>query len=497
MKILIVNKFLYPNGGSETYILELGRQLQAMGHEVQYFGMEHPDMCVGNALGAYTSNMDFHSSNKFKKAVLPFKIIYSFEARRKIRMVLDDFKPDVVHLNNINFQITPSVIYEIRKWDKDRHNKNTHDTEYQHGEVNYGNRCSRTKIIYTAHDYQWICPNHMLYIPVNAEEQSRACPDEMGNTNGKRSVPVCRGEICDRCKGGHFIECTKHNCIHNSKARSLIGSIEGYYYKWRKTYSMVDTIICPSRFLYDKFADNTRLKDKLVVMHNFIERNRDSGAVMPSDVANTSDNKSAEQTYSAGAAHSISCNASGNYVLYFGRFAEEKGVRTLLETTKYLPDIPFVFAGSGPLEDEIRSFADNNDNVSFVGFKTGDELKELISKATFSVYPSEWYENCPFSVMESISLGIPVLGSDIGGIPELIICSHTKKVSTSASECVATIRSEECGLLFKPGDITDMSDKIRTMWSDRDMLSKLIDNCSKSVFYSLEEYTKKFIDLVQ
>lgn len=96
MKILLVNKFLYPNGGSETYVFEVGRQLEKMGNEVQYFGMEHEGRIVGNHAESYTSNMDFHSG-KLAKFLYPFKIIYSVEARRKIREVLEDFEPDVVH----------------------------------------------------------------------------------------------------------------------------------------------------------------------------------------------------------------------------------------------------------------------------------------------------------------------------------------------------------------------------------------------------------------
>ena len=88
MKILIVNKFLYPNGGSETYIFQLGEQLAQMGHEVQYFGMEHEGRIVGNAAESYTSDMDFHSG-KIKKLLYPFRIIYSREARKKIRRVLE------------------------------------------------------------------------------------------------------------------------------------------------------------------------------------------------------------------------------------------------------------------------------------------------------------------------------------------------------------------------------------------------------------------------
>ena len=117
MKVLIVNKFLYPNGGSETYIFEIGKQLEKLGHEVQFFGMEHEGRIVGNNVGAYTSDMDFHTG-KIDKLLYPFKILYSFDAKKQIRKVLEDMQPDVVHLNNINFQITPAVIDEIYNFRK-------------------------------------------------------------------------------------------------------------------------------------------------------------------------------------------------------------------------------------------------------------------------------------------------------------------------------------------------------------------------------------------
>ena len=115
----MVNKFLYPNGGSETYIFRLGEELTRLGNEVQYFGMEHEGRIVGNRAGCYTSDMDFHGGG-LQKLVYPFKIIYSVEARRKIRRVLEDFQPDVVHLNNFNFQLTPSILYEINRYSRKR-----------------------------------------------------------------------------------------------------------------------------------------------------------------------------------------------------------------------------------------------------------------------------------------------------------------------------------------------------------------------------------------
>ena len=92
MRVLIINKFLYPNGGSETYIFKLGEALEQHGHEVQYFGMEHEGRCVGNRVNAYTSDMDFHGGSKLSKLTYPIKTIYSKEARVQLRKVLDDFK---------------------------------------------------------------------------------------------------------------------------------------------------------------------------------------------------------------------------------------------------------------------------------------------------------------------------------------------------------------------------------------------------------------------
>lgn len=411
MKILMVNKFLYPNGGSETYIFELGKELIRQEHEVQYFGMEHPDRIVGNNVGAYTSNMDFHGGNKLAKLLAPLKIVYSFEARRQIRKVLDDFKPDVVHLNNINFQITPSIIYEIRSWEK----KQKRDADYK-----------GCKIVFTAHDYQWICPNHMLYIPQ-------------------------RGEVCERCKGGRYIECTKNNCIHGSKVRSLIGTIEAYYYKWRKTYGMVDTIICPSRFLFDKYAEDPILRDKLVMMHNFI-------------IANTLEVPEKKN--------------DDKYVLYFGRYDVQKGIKTLIAVCKSLPDVQFIFAGSGPLENELCGIP----NIKNVGFKTGAELRELIANAAFSVYPSEWYENCPFSVMESQMYGTPVIGANIGGIPELII--HDDKLNVT-------------GQVFESGDVQGLRSCILNMYNNENVLQTMIANCRSCNYYiSIDEYLNYMLNSI-
>ena len=397
MKILMVNKFLYPNGGSETYIFKLGEYLERQGHKVQYFGMEHEGRCVGNHAEAYTSDMDFHGGSKLSKLTYPIKTIYSSEARKKIRLVLEDLQPDVVHLNNFTYQITPSVILEIKKWSKQT-----------------GHKC---KIIFTAHDYNLVCPNHMCNNP---------------NTH----------ENCEKCLGGHFMNCFKGKCIHGSTAKSAVGTMEAMFWKMKGTYKYIDSMICCSEFMKTKMDSNPLFASKTIALHNFIDK---------------VEWKEAEKK---------------DYVLYFGRFSEEKGINTLVETCDLLPDIQFVFAGSGPLEDKVNQLK----NVRNVGFKTGDALDKLIREAKFSICPSEVYENCPFSVMESQQRGTPVIGANIGGIPELI----TDGVD---------------GRLFTSRDSKQLASIIKELWNNSAVTDKYAKACLNLERDDLEAYCKKLIPI--
>lgn len=153
------------------------------------------------------------------------------------------------------------------------------------------------------------------------------------------------------------------------------------------------------------------------------------------------------------------------YVLYFGRFSEEKGIGTLIQAAKELPDVHFIFAGTGPLDSEINGVA----NIKNVGFQKGENLEKLIREAKFSVYPSEWYENCPFSVMESQMYGTAVLGANIGGIPELI-------------------RVGETGELFESGNKEELKSKIREMSQKQ----YKVDGVS---FDTVDEYCRKLMKI--
>lgn len=394
MKVLLVNKFLYPRGGAETYFLKVGKELEKKGNVVQYFGMYDKKNTVGNTLNLYTKNMDFHTS-KFRKVLYPFKIIYSFEAKKKIKKLIKEFKPDIIHLNNINFQLTPSII----------------DAAYK----------MKVPVIQTVHDYQMICPNHFLY-------------------NWKEKC------ICEKCIKGSKWNCTKYNCIHNSKIKSVLGSIEGILYsKILRTYSKVDLYICPSKFLEEKLLENNAYNNKTISLCNFIELDNEYCALPKED-----------------------------YILYFGRLAEEKGLLDLMDAMKQLPNIKLKIAGKGPLESIIKS----KDNIEYVGFKTGNELKKLISKAKFAVYPSVWYENCPLSILEAESYGTPVITANYGGMKELVENNAT-------------------GILINEINSETLKDAIEQLYNDDKKIEKMKENCIKKrkKMITLDQYVDKLINL--
>lgn len=388
MKILMVHKYLYAGGGADIYMLELGKYFSEHGHEVQYFGMADEKNIVGNAAESYTCNIDFHRKS-IKTLAYPFKIIYSCEARVKIRAVLEDFKPDIVHLHNINFQLTPSIIYEIKKYN--------------------------IPIVITVHDAQIVCPCHKLYTET-LKKPCMACVD-----------------------GGKYINCIKYRCSFNSLPKSILAAVEAYYYHTRKTYDLIDRYICVSDFMKSVFARGGIDERKMSVLP-VSSRFQKATSVTP---------------------------VSGEkYVLYFGRMIEVKGIRTLFKACSALPDIRFKMVGSGPLEEEARQLP----NVECLGFRNGSELESIISKAAFTICPSEWYENSPATIVESQALGVPVVGARIGGIPEKIEDGRT-------------------GLLFESGNVEDLKKTIQTLYRNDKLIAEMRANCLDTLLVvGLPEY---------
>ncbi len=396
MKILFVNKFLYPRGGAETYVLKIGEELTRRGHQVEYFGMYDEKNTVGNSLGLSTVNKDFHEAG-VEKVLYPLHIIYSLEAKEKMKRVIRHFQPDIIHFNNINFQLTPSV-------------------------VDAGAACG-VPMVQTVHDVQMLCPNHMMM----EYRSQKLCKDCLGRKNK--------------------FACVRKRCIHGSLFKSIIGAIEGTVYECNSTYDKIDRFICPSRFIENKLLMESRFRGRTIMLHNFL-----------SEVT--------EEIHAK----------KEPYVLYFGRLSEEKSIGRILKACRLLPDIPFIIAGSGPLEEMCRKCT--LPNVTYVGFKTGRELKELVAKAQFTLHLSIWYENCPLALLESQALGTPVLGNRIGGIPELVEEGKT-------------------GILNDVFTPEAYAEKIRALYEDKDLLAEMSAHClsKKDYMMTLEGYADQMLKL--
>lgn len=221
MKILLVNKFLYPRGGAETYVEGLGSALKKCGDEVQYFGMYDDKNTMRNDWGIYTSPVDFHQQAA-ENALYPFRIIYSREAYQKMFTLLTEYKPDIVHLNNFNYQLTPSIIDAAA--------------------------LLKIPVVMTTHDSQFLCPNHLMYDP-NLDT------------------------ICTKCiETGDVSWCAKKKCIHKSAAKSVIGTLEGELYKKEKTYEWILRFICPSMFMKRVYDTDYRFRHKTLYLQNFVDQ---------------------------------------------------------------------------------------------------------------------------------------------------------------------------------------------------------------------------------
>ena len=154
MKILHVNKFFYVKGGSETYLFSIIDGLRQAEHTVAEFAMQHKLNRDSKWSHHFTETIDYDTSDVVKKLIFASKIIYSFEAKHKIRSLLNEFSPDIVHLHIFQHQLSPSILPEIKK-----HN---------------------IPVVYTAHDLKLVCPNYKMY---------------------------SNGSICEKCRTYKYYQC--------------------------------------------------------------------------------------------------------------------------------------------------------------------------------------------------------------------------------------------------------------------------------------------------
>jgi glycosyltransferase involved in cell wall biosynthesis len=221
-------------------------------------------------------------------------------------------------------------------------------------------------IIQTLHEYKLVCPVYTL---------------------------VSNGNICETCAGRYFWQATLKRCNRGSWTRSLLSTVESYVSHLLGAVDQIDRFITVSHFQREKLIELGVPAAKLTTVHNFI----DTSLITPAEKL-------------------------GDYFLYFGRIEQLKGIFTLVEAAASIPDVPLLIVGDGKARFELENLIEqrNLKHIHILGSKRGKELQELIRNSICSILPSEWYENCPMSILESLAYGRPVIGTKIGGIPELI-----------------------------------------------------------------------------
>lgn len=253
----------------------------------------------------------------------------------------------------------------------------------------------RIPVVWTMHDYKLLCPSY-------------SCLRD--------------GEPCELCFTDKS-QVLKLRCMKGSLAASAIALAEARKWNPKDLQKWTSRFICPSAFMATKMASGGFAPEKLATICNFIDP----------EVATRMERLAPEG----------SAAPRKPYYCYVGRLSAEKGVGTLLAAAAELP-YDLLVAGDGPLGNELRKRYDSCKNIRFLGRLDASKIAILLSQARLSVMPSECYENNPLGVIESLCAGTPVVGANIGGIPELL--------------------DEASGVTYTSGSKEELKEAIKRLW---------------------------------
>ena len=378
MKILIVNKFFYPRGGDCIVAMATRQLLLEMGHEVAVFAMDYPDNIDLPDRQYYASNIYFTGA-KAQRLKFAWRLLGKGDIRRSASRVLDEFRPDVVHMHNVHSYLSP-LIGELA---------------HQRG----------IRVVWTLHDYKLLCPAYTCRRP--------------------------SGENCEECFTGRP-KVVKYSCMRSSAMQSILADIEARVWNHHRLERITDLFIAPSEFMHNKMLEAGFPRRKLTTICNFID------------------------PLKLRAIASLGVNGSpDDYFCYIGRLSDEKGTETMLAAAAEA-GVKLKVAGDGPLLLQMKKKYADNPDIEFLGHLDGDGVIRLLRSAKASIMPSEWYENNPLGVIESLCCGTPVIGARIGGIPELLTeANGVLFTAGNTEELTGILRNFDCRNPFRRTEIAD------------------------------------------
>ncbi len=265
---------------------------------------------------------------------------------------------------------------------------------------------SGVAVVQTLHNYRPICPGAQL---------------------------MRDGQICELCVNQSPYRYVAHRCYRDSLSGTLVSAHMVATHRRRKTWSTrVDRFIALTGFARAKYVEAGFPAERIEVKPNFLDQST-----------------------------APDLSSVGEGALFVGRISEEKGIETLFQAFKSL-DTPLRVAGDGPMMAWAKANA--SDNITLLGALDADGVAREMARAAFLVFPSEWYEGFPMTLVESFAAGLPVIASRLGSMAEII-------------------RDGETGLLFAPGDAKDLSAKVTSLRETPDLRRKM-RSAGRSLFLS-------------
>jgi glycosyltransferase involved in cell wall biosynthesis len=347
VKVLVVHASYRQRGGEDAAVERELALLRACGHAV----------------------VEYRRSNAEPAGVLgplgvAARALWSQRAVRELRALAAREAPDVAHVHNAHFAISPAALRAL------------------HG--------AGVPVVQTLHNYRLLCGNALLY------RDGGPCEDCVGRRLGWPGV--------------------WHGCFRGSRLQSAgvaaVGALHAALGTWR---DCVDRFVALTQFQLEKLVLGGIPREKLCVKPNFVDpppRPR---------------------------------SGLGEYALFAGRLAPEKGVATLLRALELAPGVSARVAGDGPLAGAVHAAAERRTGLSALGWRSADEVQGLLARARCLVVPSQWYEGFPLAIVEAFAAGVPVVASRIGSLAELVEHGAT-------------------GLLVTPGDAGELASALEWAW---------------------------------
>jgi glycosyltransferase involved in cell wall biosynthesis len=382
MKILHIHKFFYFDGGADRYFFDLASLMRQHGHENMFFSTKSPKNYETPyekyfVKGFSPSTVD--SLSLLDKARIFFNGIYSLEAKRKIRLLIKDVRPNIAHVYNIFYHLSPSIFHSLEK--------------------------AGVPIVMSLLDCQILCASASLYV---------------------------KGHDCQRCKDS-YINILRNNCFRNYIPASIMGYCAKKIHNLLRIWDKVDLFVTASENTKQLFVDWGFDENKIMVNPYFA----DVDSIAP-------------------------CYDFQDYCLFVGRLTFEKGVDVLLQAFKDI-DTKLIIVGDGPARKWMENFVVKHlmRNIEFVGLiESKGKLYEYIRNSMFTIVPSSWFELFPLIALNSFCVGKPVIGSDSGGIPEIV--DHKKN-----------------GLIFHRGDTDGLRDAVEHLLNDKNLIIKYGENARR------------------